>query len=213
MAGLRERKKRQTRQQISEVATGLFLERGFDAVTVAEVAEAANVSVNTVYNYFPTKEELFFDREAALVERPSGWVRHRARGESAAEAVLRGLRRDIVDRRPWVGLYEGHHEVMRVAMGSETLMTRFMRMTQATGERLRETLAEETGAARGDHVPEVIAGQLMALQADLYRTAGACALERRSPDATAALLLEKLAVAEELMSPRVLDYARRPAGD
>ncbi|MEV6184397.1 helix-turn-helix domain-containing protein, partial [Streptomyces sp. NPDC052015] len=50
--GLRERKKRQARQHISDVATGLFLERGFDEVTIAEIAEAADVSVNTVYNYF-----------------------------------------------------------------------------------------------------------------------------------------------------------------
>ncbi len=63
--GLRERKKRQTRQHISDVATGLFLERGFDAVTIAEVAEAADVSVNTVYNYFPAKEDLFLDRSKA----------------------------------------------------------------------------------------------------------------------------------------------------
>ena len=49
--GLRERKKRQTRQHISDMATGLFLERGFDAVTIAEIAGAADVSVNTVYNY------------------------------------------------------------------------------------------------------------------------------------------------------------------
>jgi AcrR family transcriptional regulator len=53
--GLRERKKRQTRLAISDVAMGLFAERGFDRVTVADVAKAADVSVNTVFNYFPTK--------------------------------------------------------------------------------------------------------------------------------------------------------------
>ena len=61
--GLRERKKRATHQAISNVATGLFLERGFDEVTVAEIAEAANVAKMTVFNYFPRKEDLFFDRE------------------------------------------------------------------------------------------------------------------------------------------------------
>ena len=61
--GRRERKKRETRTRISDIATGLFLARGFDAVTIAEIAEAADVSVNTVYNYFPAKEDLFFDRE------------------------------------------------------------------------------------------------------------------------------------------------------
>ena len=90
MAGAcRERKKRQTRQRISDIATGLFLERGFDAVTVAEIAEVAEVSVNTVYNYFPAKEDLFFDREAEQIERSSRQVRDRGPGESAARAVLR----------------------------------------------------------------------------------------------------------------------------
>jgi AcrR family transcriptional regulator len=63
--GRRERKKRKTRQAISDVATELFIERGFDAVTVAEVAKAADVAVQTVFNHFPTKEDLFFDE--------SGW--------------------------------------------------------------------------------------------------------------------------------------------
>ena len=63
--GRRERKKQQTRHAISDVATRLFLERGFDAVTVAEVARAADVAVQTVFNHFPAKEDLFFDE--------SGW--------------------------------------------------------------------------------------------------------------------------------------------
>lgn len=62
MAGLRERKKWETRRRISDVATGLFFARGFDNVTIAEVAEAAGVSRMTVFNYFPRKEDLFLDR-------------------------------------------------------------------------------------------------------------------------------------------------------
>ena len=60
--GLRERKKRLMRQQLSDTATQMFLERGFDAVRVAEVAEACGVSEKTVFNYFPTKESLILDR-------------------------------------------------------------------------------------------------------------------------------------------------------
>lgn len=60
--GLRERKKRMTRQLISDTATGMFLEAGFDEVRVADVAAACGVSEKTVYNYFPTKESLIFDR-------------------------------------------------------------------------------------------------------------------------------------------------------
>jgi AcrR family transcriptional regulator len=63
--GLRERKKRLTRQRISDTATALFLERGFSEVTVAEVAAACDVSEKTVFNYFPTKESLLLDREEA----------------------------------------------------------------------------------------------------------------------------------------------------
>ncbi|WP_344158008.1 helix-turn-helix domain-containing protein [Kribbella yunnanensis] len=61
--GRRERKKQQTKAAISKVATELFLERGFDAVTVAEVAQAADVAVQTVFNHFATKEDLLFDEE------------------------------------------------------------------------------------------------------------------------------------------------------
>jgi AcrR family transcriptional regulator len=87
--GLRESKKLQTRQEIADRAMRLFAKRGFDHVTVAEVAAAADVSEKTVYNYFPTKEDLFFDevpaREAALVAAVTG----RREGES----ILRALRR------------------------------------------------------------------------------------------------------------------------
>ena len=58
--GLRQRKKQQTRQAIYEAARRLFAARGFDRITVAEVAREANVSEVTVFNYFPTKEDLFY---------------------------------------------------------------------------------------------------------------------------------------------------------
>jgi AcrR family transcriptional regulator len=87
--GLRERKKLQTRESIADAAMGLFVQRGFDRVTVAEVAEAAGVSAKTVFNYFPTKEDLFFDeadaQEAALVAA----IRERPPGESIAAAICR----------------------------------------------------------------------------------------------------------------------------
>src|SRR5580698_5984522 len=66
--GLRERKKRLMRQQLSDTATLMFMERGFDAVRVAEVAAACGVSEKTIYNYFPTKESLMLDREEGTTE-------------------------------------------------------------------------------------------------------------------------------------------------
>ena len=87
--GLRELKKRQTREAIAATAMRLFVQRGFDRVTVADVAEAAGVSEKTVFNYFPTKEDLFFDevdeREAALLTA----VRDRRPGESVPAALRR----------------------------------------------------------------------------------------------------------------------------
>ena len=87
--GLREVKKQRTREAIADAAMGLFVQRGFARVTVAEVAEAAGVSEKTVFNYFPTKEDLFFDEvdahEAALVAA----IRERRPGESIPAALCR----------------------------------------------------------------------------------------------------------------------------
>jgi AcrR family transcriptional regulator len=87
--GLREVKKQRTRQTIADAALRLFAARGFDHVTVAEIAETAGVSEKTVFNYFPTKEDIFFDeveeREAALLAA----VRDREPGESILTALRR----------------------------------------------------------------------------------------------------------------------------
>src|SRR4051794_3589293 len=86
--GLRASKKRRTREAIAAAALRLFTERGFDAVTVAEVAAAADVSEKTVFNYFPAKEDLLFERgeerRAALVEA----IRSRPAGTSVVEPFL-----------------------------------------------------------------------------------------------------------------------------
>jgi AcrR family transcriptional regulator len=96
-AGLRERKKRRTRQQISDVATTLFVVRGFDQVKVSEIAEIVGVSEKTVYNYFPTKESLVFDRTDETIERLVAALRERSPGESPTRAVLRALADDMDD--------------------------------------------------------------------------------------------------------------------
>jgi AcrR family transcriptional regulator len=95
--GLRERKKRRTRQQISDVATSLFVVRGFDHVKVAEIAEIVGVSEKTVYNYFPTKESLVFDRADEGIARVAAALRERRQDESPTKAMLRALSDDMDD--------------------------------------------------------------------------------------------------------------------
>ena len=104
--GLRERKKRLMRQLISDTATAMFLERGFDEVRVAEVAAACDVSEKTVYNYFPTKESLILDREEAMADgHPPGARTGRRPGVS-------GRRRRRADRR--------RHAVSSMTTGERT---------------------------------------------------------------------------------------------
>src|SRR3954447_5816797 len=93
--GLRERKKQQTRQLIADTARRLFAERSFEAVTVAEVARAADVSEATVFNYFPTKEDLFYSGLESFEEELLAAIRERKTGES----VLSAFARFVLQRR------------------------------------------------------------------------------------------------------------------
>ncbi|QTZ94137.1 TetR/AcrR family transcriptional regulator [Streptomyces auratus] len=209
--GLRERKKRQTRQYISDVATGLFLERGFDAVTIAEIAGAAEVSVNTVYNYFPAKEDLFFDRSKGVADRLSRFVRGRAVGESAAVAVLRELREDVEAVSPRVGLIEGYERFMRVVHDAPTLKARLWYLQQEVHDNLEATLREETGAPAGDPLPGLMAGQINWVHQSLMHWIAQAMLAGRKPaeaSREALVLLDEMA---ELLGEKVLNYAVRTA--
>ena len=98
--GLRGRKKRLMRQQLSDTATRMFLERGFDAVRVSEIAEACGVSEKTVFNYFPTKEALILDRlDATVAALRTGLADP---GVSPVEAALRILDAELGAMTSWL---------------------------------------------------------------------------------------------------------------
>ncbi|MFP3987857.1 TetR/AcrR family transcriptional regulator [Streptomyces sp. E11-3] len=209
--GLRERKKRQTRQHISDVATGLFLERGFDAVTVAEVAEAAEVSVNTVYNYFPAKEDLFLDRSKGVITRLSRQVRARDVGESAAAAVLREMRAGVEAVSPFYGLVDGYDRFARVVEASPSLRSRLWRLQQDTLVDIVEILTTETGADPDDVLPLLVGGQLAWVQTTLMGYIGHQMMAgRKAVDVSrdALVLLDEM---EEVLGEKVLNYAVRTA--
>src|ERR1700757_1994213 len=87
--GLRESKKEKTRSQIADEAMRLFATRGFDHVTVAQVAADAGVSEKTVFNYFPTKEDLFFDEIPERARKLAEAIRSRADGETILDTLRR----------------------------------------------------------------------------------------------------------------------------
>jgi AcrR family transcriptional regulator len=164
--GLRERKKEQTRQLIADTARRLFAERGFEAVTVAEVARAAHVAEKTVFNYFPTKEELFYSRLEAFEEELLDAVRERAPGESIPAAVrgfLMGQGGVLAMRSPG-GDEEATEQlrtVTRVITESPALLARERQVFASYAEALAALIAEETGARRGAIEPQVAANALL----------------------------------------------------
>ena len=93
MTGLRERKKQETRLQIADAARRLFLERGFEAATMTDIAEAAGVSPATVFNYFPTKEDLFYSRLESFEEELLDAITGREPGEPILAAFARFVTR------------------------------------------------------------------------------------------------------------------------
>lgn len=95
--GLRDRKKAQTRERIADVAAGLFAERNYEAVSILDVARAADVSDQTVYNYFPAKQDLVLDRVDEFLNRYRQVVLERGEGVSPASA-LRPLVEEDIDR-------------------------------------------------------------------------------------------------------------------
>ncbi|TGJ98368.1 TetR/AcrR family transcriptional regulator [Leptospira langatensis] len=85
--GLRETKKQRTRKHISDLARDLFIERGYANVTVAEIAEKAEVAVTTLFNYFPTKESIIFDREDDIDSEIIDCIRNRKKGQSILDSL------------------------------------------------------------------------------------------------------------------------------
>src|SRR5919197_4563042 len=84
--GLRERKKQRTRQLLADTARRLFSERGFENVSIAEIARVADVSQATVFNYFPTKEDLVYGGLEAFEEGLFAAIRERSRGQTVLDA-------------------------------------------------------------------------------------------------------------------------------
>jgi AcrR family transcriptional regulator len=167
MAQLRELKKQQTRQKISHVATLMFIEHGFEQTTIADIAKAAGVSKMTVTNYFPRKEDLFFDAYEEVVNGPSRTVAERAPGESALAALRRKYLADCEEHAPLLGRFGPGFA--RLVVESPALRARLREIYDQQEEALADTLIEEVGA--NGVAPRVAAAQLSGVQRVLFHEA------------------------------------------
>ena len=156
--GLRARKKRAAREAIAATASRLFAERGFDTVTVAEVAAAAEVSEKTVFNYFPTKEDLAFaGREQGLMQLVAA-IRERAPGTPVID-VFRALTTTVID----VLVARGDEELLtaaKIIRHSPRLQERLTAGWESGAAVVTTAIAETSGAAEDDLVPGIVARTL-----------------------------------------------------
>jgi AcrR family transcriptional regulator len=160
--GLRERKKQQTREAIAETARRLFSERGFERVTVAEIARDAHVAEKTVFNYFPTKEDLVYWRMESFEEELLGTIRERPPGESVLAAFERFVRRPrglLATSDPEAS--ERLEAITRMITDSPALLAREEQIYGRYTTSLAAMIADETGAADDDIAAWVAANAMM----------------------------------------------------
>lgn len=156
---LRERQKRETHELIARAAERLFAERGFVAVTVDDVASAAGVSRQTVFNHFPTKEDLVFDRSkeaealmiSAMRDRPPGMTSVGAFREMTHEFWSRML--GLPDPRPPGGFFD-------LVEASPALQAYARELSARAAMRVAEVIAQQTAAIGDDLRPQVAARAL-----------------------------------------------------
>ncbi|GAA2074388.1 TetR family transcriptional regulator [Streptomyces albiaxialis] len=146
-AGLRETKKQETRQLLSDAATRLFLDQGFERTTIAEIAAAARVAKKTVTNYFPRKEDLALDHQDAFVGSLARTVADRAPGESALTALRRAFAEAADTTDPVAGF--APRDFARMIADSPTLTARLRDLHDLREAALAEALAKTTGVGAG----------------------------------------------------------------
>jgi AcrR family transcriptional regulator len=190
--GLRERKKQQTRELIAETARRLFTERGFEKVSVAEIAREADVSEKTVFNYFPTKEDLVYWRLESFEEELLETIRSREVGDSVLDAFGRFVR----EPRGMLGQYDPEARerlaaLTRMIVESPSLLAREAQIFAGYTASLAALIADETGAGPADVEPWVAANAMMGVHRRLIDyTRGRIVAGARHPDLAAEVLVE-----------------------
>jgi TetR/AcrR family transcriptional regulator, regulator of mycofactocin system len=165
--GLRERKKQRTREQIIEAAMGLFAERGYQATTIADIAEAADVAPRTFFSYFPSKEAVVFHNVDADLDGLASALRERLPGETAFDALRRwidGMFDEMIARED-----EGHLR-KRLCKEDEGLANFQGGVMARIQELLVEAIAEDLGEPPNALRPRLVAAAAMAALMSLDST-------------------------------------------
>ena len=203
--GLRERRKQEARQAISGTAMALFAARGFDEVTISQVADAAGVSKMTVTNYFPRKEDLVFDRVEVIIRSLADAAAVRAPGES----LLAAIRRDYAERIAAgdVTLGPPTPEFARMVAGSPALTSRAREIADLREQALGDAIAAETGT--DDPQQRIIAAQLASVHRVLFAEAARRILAGQPRDEICQVLAAAARRAFDLLEPSLGRYGVR----
>jgi AcrR family transcriptional regulator len=172
--GLRERKKARTRQVIQTTAWRLFAERGFEGVTVAEIAREAEVAQKTVFNYFPTKEDLVFGRMQTFEEQVLQAVQDRRPGQSVLDAFVNFVaqpRQLLAERNPGAdrAASEQLRAGLRMITSSPSLLAREEQIYARFIDVLATHLRDETGVGPDDPEPWIAANAMIGVHRALVQ--------------------------------------------
>jgi AcrR family transcriptional regulator len=205
--GLRERKKRVARELIAATARRLFAERGFDAVTVAEIAAAADVSEKTVFNHFPTKEDLAFaGREEGITQFVAA-ISGRPRSSSVLD-VFRAMTHTVLDVLV-AGGDENLLAVAKIMRHSRTLQERLTVGWESGAASITAAIAETSGAADDDLVPAIVARTLWFTHRSIFLLALNGLLAEEDREQLAARLRAAADRAYDQLAGGLGDYGKR----
>jgi AcrR family transcriptional regulator len=152
--GLRERKKQQTRETIARVALELFAEHGYEETTLADIADAADVSKRTIFAYFESKEDILFCDEPTMYEQLKGKLEHRPAGATTVDAL-----REFLTTMSW----DEHAKLRKKIISADDGLRLSERARSARIEPLIvESIARDLGAEPGDVRPPLVAAAITA---------------------------------------------------
>ena len=215
-SGRRQRQKAETRRAIAEAAMRLFLENSFDKVTIAQIAEAADVSVNTVFNYFPTKEDLFFGSHPGDKPGLAGPATDREQNE-AVIAFLRRFLNESIERyvKTPINLTEIAYmaAMRRVLEESPALRVHAAQTTRSathdTEDIFTRALAKDVKAKANDLTPRLVAGQVFAIYSTLFLEAQRRRRAGEKPEKIEAVLKAAAETALHLLEKGIGNYGSK----